>query len=459
MNGSQSAWLRAGAARVDITPDLGIQLAGDIGRYRPTEEIRDRLYANALALEYAGRRVCVLSLDLLASATEWSDRIREGIAQRYGIAPEAAVVHVVQNHASPALGHCFVKESCTLMPAEYPWLRGGDDRYHAPTVEKCIQAVGQAVAGLEPVTLRVGRGIDGRVAFNRRYILRDGSARMGGPVCDPQILQAEGPADPEVGVATLTNERGLVVSALLHHTSHPCHGYPRRYVIGDWPGVWVQLTRERFGPQCVPLVINGCCGNVIHGNCLDPEFKSEYHKMAEKLAETTAQVLDRMEEQDSGALAMERTVLRLPLRALSDEMVSQARDLIEKHPDPIWLDQEKTRVDWDWVYAVMILDLKDTEDRDPYCDYEIQALRIGETALVTLMGEPFVEGQLRIKRESPAPYTFVAHFCNGYAGYIPTREALRRGGYETNTSNGSKFQPEALDTIVNAAIELLKKLF
>jgi len=75
------------------------------------------------------------------------------------------------------------------------------------------------------------------------------------------------------------------------------------------------------------------------------------------------------------------------------------------------------------------------------------------------MGEPFVEAQLRIKLESPAPYTFVAHFCNGYVGYVPTLDAFSRGGYETRTANWSKLQPEALETIVNSAIELLEKLF
>ena len=70
-----------------------------------------------------------------------------------------------------------------------------------------------------------------------------------------------------------------------------------------------------------------------------------------------------------------------------------------------------------------------------------------------------VEAQLRIKEKSPAPYTFVAHFCNGFAGYIPTAEAMKRGGYETRTCNSSKFQPQALKKIGDAAIEFLKKLF
>ncbi|MEK9137478.1 MAG: hypothetical protein AAB393_10180, partial [Bacteroidota bacterium] len=124
---------------------------------------------------------------------------------------------------------------------------------------------------------------------------------------------------------------------------------------------------------------------------------------------------------------------------------------------PKWNDATKTSVDWDWVFAVMVLDLKKTQDRTMRQDYEIQAFRIGDFALATLMGEPFVEAQLGIKMSSPAPYTFVAHFCNGYAGYIPTRRAFKGGGYETRTGNSSKWQPDALEQIEKTAVRLLKQ--
>jgi hypothetical protein len=48
---------------------------------------------------------------------------------------------------------------------------------------------------------------------------------------------------------------------------------------------------------------------------------------------------------------------------------------------------------------------------------------------------------------------------NGYAGYVPTAEALKRGGYETDTSNGSQLAPEALDMICTASGELLNELY
>ena len=70
-----------------------------------------------------------------------------------------------------------------------------------------------------------------------------------------------------------------------------------------------------------------------------------------------------------------------------------------------------------------------------------------------------MEGQLRIKLESPFDYTFVAHMSNRYVGYIPTPEAIRRGGYETRPSCGSKLAPEALQTITDRSVELLEELY
>ncbi len=80
-------------------------------------------------------------------------------------------------------------------------------------------------------------------------------------------------------------------------------------------------------------------------------------------------------------------------------------------------------------------------------------------ALVTLMGEPFVEEQLRIKRESPAPFTWAAHMCGGHSSYVPTREAFAGGGYETRAANWSMLDPCALEMYGDTALELLSALF
>ena len=47
---------KVGAAWADITPAPGTQLAGDIGRRRPLEEVRMPLKARALVIEHKGQR-------------------------------------------------------------------------------------------------------------------------------------------------------------------------------------------------------------------------------------------------------------------------------------------------------------------------------------------------------------------------------------------------------------------
>ncbi len=84
-------------------------------------------------------------------------------------------------------------------------------------------------------------------------------------------------------------------------------------------------------------------------------------------------------------------------------------------------------------------------------------LHIGDLAMATVMGEPFVEGQLKIKLKSIAPYTFVAHNCNGYLGYIPTARALKGDGYETWTGTFSQFEADSLDRIAERTIKLINE--
>jgi hypothetical protein len=49
----------------------------------------------------------------------------------------------------------------------------------------------------------------------------------------------------------------------------------------------------------------------------------------------------------------------------------------------------------------------------------------------------------------------VVECANGQLGYIPTKQAFERGGYETTFSPWSRVAPEAGDLLVEAAGELI----
>jgi neutral ceramidase len=450
--------LRVGAAKVDISPEKGIQIAGDIGRRRPCTGILDPIFARALVLEQGSRRYCILSIEVLAIDNPWADEIRRRARKEYGLAPEAVMIHITQNHAAPSIGNHFCRDECNLFPAEHQWLRGGDERYNEPAVSGTIAAIGKALENMVPVSVSVGRTMDGRVAFNRRFVMRDGTAVCHPPRCSPNILHAEGPTDPEVGVVTFTAHDGRVPAVLLHHTCHPCHGFGGNEVTGGWPGAWCREMEGHFGGACTALVINGCCGNVHHCNHVDPAQVDDYKQMGRLLAESAKRALKEMKRVEARPFAWTRMVLPIPRREISDALLASARKMLEDHPQPLWKDAEHIRVEWDWVYAVGIIDIADERRTSPDYPYEIQALRIGDYALLALMGEPFVEAQLRIKRESPFPFTHVAHMCNGYLGYVPTKRAFAGGGYETRTGRGSRLTPDALEMVENASIDVLREL-
>ena len=458
MKEQKSGILSAGAGKAEVTPELGIQIAGDIGRHRPCTGIVEPLYARALALQQDDKRYLILSIDVLAIDNPWADEIRRRVQAAHGIPPEAVLIHITQNHGSPSIGNHFCKDSSTLIPAAYPWLRGGDPRYNEPALAGVLKAVGLALKKLTPVRAATGRAMDGRVAFNRRFVMRDGQTLCHPPSCSPNILHNEGPIDPEVGVTTFTAEDGRVVSALLHHTCHPCCGYGGTVAMADWPGAWCREMEAQWGEGCTPLVINGCCGNVHQNNHLDPEHKDDHRLMGRRLADSTRRALQKMTPLDASRFAWDRRVAPIPRRAVSAELLADARKMLKEFPEPKWKDAAHIRVDWDWVYAVGILDIADDRATSPCYPYEIQALRIGDFALLALMGEPFVEAQLRIKKESGFPFSMVAHMCNGYLGYVPTPKAFAGGGYETRTGRGSRLVPEALDQVERESLELLARL-
>ncbi|MDA0990896.1 MAG: hypothetical protein O3A51_09110, partial [Verrucomicrobia bacterium] len=227
----------------------------------------------------------------------------------------------------------------------------------------------------------------------------------------------------------------------------------------DWPGFWVQHMKDFTEGQAIPMVINGCCGNIYPHDQLHHEGCRTDQEAADKLAQTSRRIADAFHSIADLPLRFASRHIELPFRELDPQMLAEAHALLNQHPTPKWKQDEPDAVDWEWLYAVGRLELERMAREKSSFSYEIQAFRIGEFALLALIGEPFVEGQLNIKLRSPSTTLMVAHMSNGYAGYIPTSHGLRGGGYESRTGMGSRYAGEALSLIVEASVALLAEIF
>lgn len=465
--------LQVGAAQADITPRAGTHLAGSgAGHHRPAEIVLDPLSAKAVVLEAGGKKVCLLSLDVTIVTREWTERIRRA-AQQLDFEPEAVMVHATQTHSAPPLGHFMFDPDFPDLPPDIEYLRGGETAYFEFACARAIEAIAQANAALRPARIAAGSAVRDGIAFNRRAVMRDGQVSMPWfysslqqPLGPTDIRYLEGPIDPEVGVLCARDDEMRMIALLLHYTCHPVNVYATpgladgaRAVSADWPGAWAAQMRATCGDTCVPLVMNGCCGNINPWPAFEPDFVPDHQRMGATLGKAARDVIQTLRFGDTDHVAWALRRVPIALKPPDPQRLAAAERMLAEHPTPLWSTGKPGLIDPHWFQAASVMSVELMRRRSPYLEYEIQAMRVGDIALVGLPGEPFVEGQLAIKIGSPARHTFVAHATTEYVGYLPTREAHRRGGHEVDFSYWAKLCPEALDMVVENCLDMLKTLF
>lgn len=289
---TKSKQFRAGAGMVDITPSAGVHLSGSgMGEHRPAQSVLDPLYVRALALECDGQRLCIVVLDTCIVTDDFTDRIRRAAQERFGYEPDQVMMHALQIHSAPSCGRFMLDPDFPLETTpqnEHLW--GSEARYVAQVEKSTLEAISQATASLQPVRIGFGSGIRGDLAFNRRGITRQGTIAMPWPVgrraqlLGPTYLRyMEGPIDPEVGVLAFRSDDLKMVALLLHYTCHPVNVFANQFtyraVSADWPGAWCNAMQEAYGPECIPIVLNGCCGNINPWDPYDPDYIPDHRRM------------------------------------------------------------------------------------------------------------------------------------------------------------------------------------
>ena len=87
---------------------------------------------------------------------------------------------------------------------------------------------------------------------------------------------------------------------------------------------------------------------------------------------------------------------------------------------------------------------------------ELAAIRIGETAILTMPGEPFAEIGAAVKQRSPFAVTMFNAYASGVGGgYMPVASEYPHGGYEIEIT---PYAPEAADIVIAEAAKLLAGL-
>jgi hypothetical protein len=438
--------LEAGVAAVEITPPKGYRMAGYYAE-RLNTGTHDPLNAKAIVFRQGDRRVALVFCDLVGIPAEVSRRARERAAKEVGIPVDQISVAATHSHTGPLYYGIMRTRFHARAIAEHgrdpletvdyaEWLAG-----------RVAEAIAKAQAALAPVQLAAGVAQEARIAFNRRFHMKDGTVRFNPGALNPEIVRPAGPVDPDVGIVMLyppegkTPIAGLTVFAL-HLDTVGGTDYS-----ADYPYHLETDLRRTFGLKFLSLFGAGTCGDINHIDVKTRE-RAKTEAIAARLAETVRAAEPRLEPVTTPALAAASRIVTLPLQHYSDDEVAEARARQDQLGDAKlpFLDRVK---------AAKILDLQENYPGKTV-DLLVQAFRLGpELAIVTLPGEVFVEHGLAIKKASPFKTTLVIELANANPAYIPTRKAFAEGSYEIVNS---RLAPGGGEQLVEAAVSLLKEL-
>jgi len=450
---SDAVPLTAGFAESDITPSLGMEAPGGYGKsYHST--VHDACKIRAAVFGDGARRVAIVGVDAIGVHGEMVRDAREQIQQRCGILPQCVLVAASHSHSSGPL--------CGVFPGSYdhaPELvrklaydqsTCTNKEYYDDVLKKLVDAVVQADARRAAARCGAGKGIEDKVAFNRRFRMRSGLTYTHPGQGNPDIVESAGPTDPEVGVIGAWNEQrqlvGCVVNFACHATTSP-GGISANYVY-----YLEQAIRGSFGPEVVVVFLPGMSGDVTQVDNLSPTQHPGAEDWARlvggRVGAEAVKVLLTIVPGDLGPVHADQTELDIARRAPTPERLKSALELVQ---------QDVAKVGHtDWTFAKEIVMLDALLQAKPRVNVEVQAVQVGPVVMFGLPAEVFCQYGLDLKAASKFPLTFPVSFANDCVGYIPTVEAFgdHGGGYETRLTSYTNLDISAGQQMVDAAIRL-----
>jgi len=160
--------LQVGAASLKITPPVGSVMGNSYG-LSISEGVHDDLFAKALVFDVGGVKGAFLALDLISIPYGIVVQTRELIANKTEILMENVILTATHCHAGPQMNPRFLK--AIGGEAEKKSLE-----YLKQLPEKLLNAIQMAEVSLQPAKASIGTFHEDKVNFNRRFLMKDGSA-------------------------------------------------------------------------------------------------------------------------------------------------------------------------------------------------------------------------------------------------------------------------------------------
>jgi hypothetical protein len=457
--------LLAGTGRCDITPAPGTPQGGWGAQTHQRGSGADMpFYATALVLSDGEEPAAIVDVDAIGFDREWTDKILEAIVDLTGLRRERIRFSCTHTHSGPnTFRLATISEGLDMALG-----------YLESLPRRIAAAVWQARENLRPARCAAGAG-SCAINVNRRLRLSDGAVVVG--------RNWPGVTDPTLRVVRFDDLDERPLATIVHYA---CHGttmaWQTRMFTPDFPGPARQVVERQVGGTC--LFLQGAAANLtprrgFTGDCAVYRRLGKIVGLEASRIALEIETLPRRErflgvmpsgapialyedepvEEEPPPFRVAQRMIRLPARKFRppEELEAEAAALVAEMnrlrrqgtENELRLATAKaTQAGWRAGDARLYYGQE-------WIEWEMQCIRIGPLALLSVAGEPFIEIAQRIVAESPFEHTLVSGYSNGGFGYIPTREAFAEGGYEIEAT---PFSPDAADALVAEAVRLLREM-
>ena len=434
--------LKAGFARIDVTPPLGTTLAGYY-ETRYADGILDPLLATAVAFDNGENRIVVMSIDIIGFNQKLMNRVRIAVAEAVSADPKAVFVACTHTHLGPCTADAFGKEH---NPEYVDWF-----------VKKLADVAVLAVQDLAPAKLSYTRGEVKDVAFIRRYRMKDGSSRTNPGWLNPDVDHPIGTPDENSSLLIIKRENAPEIG-IVNFQVHPD-------VIGgctisaDYPK-FVRDTYETLIPNSRCMYINGAQGDTNHVDIRLDETKcrrgygrSKY--MGRKIAMSVVANYELAEPLEGEKIAFgQKSYLAKVNKGTPEELEASKAVMVvyeAEGVDAITPFPGRTKAETRTIAKRMVAVDSFPDEKELY----LTAVSVGDVVFAGFPGEPFTQIGRSVKENSKFTLTIPACCANGYEGYYPMKSAFDEGGYE---ALNARYVGGTAENLIAASTEIVNSL-
>lgn len=410
LRAAPAAQLKAGVARVDLTPPLDLQTP--LGGYgermnRPAEGVHDRIYAKALVIRDGERKFVLVTADLLGFPPPVKPALVAALAaqgwksEQILLLPSHSHTSIEMNAINP-LNTFAVPQIGIFSPRVYEFF-----------MERLVRVIQDADKQLVPVS--VGTTAATLEGWNRN--------RRGGAVTDKQLT-----------VTRVDTREGKPLAVLVNFTAHPTFmSGEDMWFSGDWPGHLQRTVESLVGEGVTAMYYNGAEGDQA------PQGRPDAGESRWERAERYGR--------DLGIVCYKQWQQTRPHADVEFKFHLHTFPLPERtwHPDFMKTGGAE--------YGLSEELFKQMLPKMFPANGESVSLRLGDLLIVGIPGEMAAALGLKIKSEAAritgAKYPTIGGLADVWISYMLPAEEYRRGGYESSVS----FYGETLgDTVVAGAV-------